>query len=132
MPTVLTHPAIQLAIGLGLGECAIPTPLLIAGVAVSVIPDLDVLAVWKAVIRLRVQAFCLVPKATLLDSASQGQFPLVLEPYFGFKRIIKAAKGPLRNRQHMSGLNEAKGVGSLKIIFKGGLIPLSPADFLRH
>ncbi len=44
MPTVLTHPAIPLAIGLGLGRDVVPTPLLIAGVAVSVIPDLDVLA----------------------------------------------------------------------------------------
>jgi inner membrane protein len=44
MPTVLTHPAIPLAIGLGLGRGAVPTPLLIAGVAVSVMPDLDVLA----------------------------------------------------------------------------------------
>ena len=44
MPTVLTHPAIPLAIGLGLGRDVVPTPLLIAGVAVSVMPDLDVLA----------------------------------------------------------------------------------------
>ena len=44
MPTVLTHPAVPLAIGLGLGRDVIPTPLLIAGVAVSVVPDLDVLA----------------------------------------------------------------------------------------
>jgi inner membrane protein len=44
MPTVITHPAIPLAIGLGLGRDVVPTPLLIAGVAVSVMPDLDVLA----------------------------------------------------------------------------------------
>jgi inner membrane protein len=44
MPTVPTHPAIPLAIGLGLGRDVVPTPLLIAGVAVSVMPDLDVLA----------------------------------------------------------------------------------------
>jgi inner membrane protein len=44
MPTVFTHPAIPLAIGLGLGKDVIPTTLLIAGVAVSVLPDLDVLA----------------------------------------------------------------------------------------
>ena len=44
MPTVLTHPAIPLAIGLGLGRDVVPTPLLIAGVAVSLMPDLDVLA----------------------------------------------------------------------------------------
>ena len=44
MPTVLTHPAVPLAIGLGLGKDVIPPPLLIAGVAVSVMPDLDVLA----------------------------------------------------------------------------------------
>ena len=44
MPTVLTHPAVPLAIGLGLGRDVVPAPLLIAGVAVSVLPDLDVLA----------------------------------------------------------------------------------------
>lgn len=43
MPTVLTHPAVPLAIGLGLGRDVIPTPLLIAGVAFSVLPDLYVL-----------------------------------------------------------------------------------------
>jgi inner membrane protein len=44
MPTVLSHPVIPLAIGLGLGKDVVPAPLLIAGVAVSVMPDLDVLA----------------------------------------------------------------------------------------
>ena len=44
MPTVFTHPAIPLVIGLGLGKDVIPTPLLISGIAVSVLPDLDVLA----------------------------------------------------------------------------------------
>ena len=44
MPTVFTHPAVPLAIGLGLGKDVISTPLLIAGVAVSMMPDLDVLA----------------------------------------------------------------------------------------
>lgn len=44
MPTVLTHPAVPLSIGLGLGKYAIPTPLVIAGIAISVLPDLDVLA----------------------------------------------------------------------------------------
>ena len=43
MPTVLTHPAIPLAIRLW-GRDVVPTPLLIAGVAVAVMPDLDVLA----------------------------------------------------------------------------------------
>ena len=43
MPTVLTHPAVPLAIGLGLGKDVIPTPLLITGVVASVLPDLDVL-----------------------------------------------------------------------------------------
>ena len=44
MPTVFTHPAISLAIGLGLGRDVIPTSLLIAGIVVSGLPDLDVLA----------------------------------------------------------------------------------------
>ena len=44
MPTVLTHPALPLAIGLGLGRRIIPGRLLAAGVAASMLPDLDVLA----------------------------------------------------------------------------------------
>ena len=44
MPTVFTHLAVPLAIGLGLGKDVIPPPLLLTGVAVSVFPDLDVLA----------------------------------------------------------------------------------------
>ncbi|MBI5844997.1 MAG: metal-dependent hydrolase [Deltaproteobacteria bacterium] len=41
MSTVLTHPAIPLAIGLGLGRNVVPGRLLAAGVLASVLPDLD-------------------------------------------------------------------------------------------
>ncbi len=44
MPTILTHTAVPLALGLGLGSKVISRPLLLAGVIASVIPDLDVLA----------------------------------------------------------------------------------------
>lgn len=44
MPTILSHPAVPLAIGLGLGSRILPARLLIAGVLASVLPDLDVLA----------------------------------------------------------------------------------------
>jgi inner membrane protein len=44
MPTILTHPAIPLAIGLGLGHKLIPRRLVAVGAVVSIVPDLDVLA----------------------------------------------------------------------------------------
>ncbi|MFC3532706.1 metal-dependent hydrolase [Vogesella facilis] len=44
MPSILSHPAVPLAIGLGLGSRIIPRPLLLAGVLLSILPDLDVLA----------------------------------------------------------------------------------------
>ena len=44
MPTILTHPAVPLAIGLGLGSNIIPRRLLVAGVVASIIPDLDVIS----------------------------------------------------------------------------------------
>jgi len=44
MPTVFAHPAVPLAIGLGLGRKVISTPLLVCGVIGSVLPDLDVIA----------------------------------------------------------------------------------------
>lgn len=44
MPTILTHPAVPIATGLALGHETIPPRLMIAGVAVSILPDLDVLA----------------------------------------------------------------------------------------
>lgn len=44
MPTILTHPAVPLAIGLGLGSKIIPKRLLVAGVVASILPDLDVLS----------------------------------------------------------------------------------------
>ncbi|HYB70602.1 MAG TPA: metal-dependent hydrolase [Candidatus Bathyarchaeia archaeon] len=44
MPTVLSHPAVPLALGVGLGRGVIATRLLLAGVVVSALPDLDVLA----------------------------------------------------------------------------------------
>jgi inner membrane protein len=42
MPTFLSHPAIPLALGAGLGERAVSGRLLVAGIAASVLPDLDV------------------------------------------------------------------------------------------
>jgi inner membrane protein len=44
VPTILTHPAIPLALGLGLGQSVISRRLLMAGVAASILPDLDVIA----------------------------------------------------------------------------------------
>lgn len=42
MPTLLSHPAFPLALGLGLGARLIPRRLLLAGVVASMLPDLDV------------------------------------------------------------------------------------------
>jgi inner membrane protein len=44
MPTILSHAAVPLALGLGLGIRTVPKPLLLVGVVASIIPDLDVLA----------------------------------------------------------------------------------------
>ena len=44
MPTILSHPAIPLAVGVGLGSRAVSRPLLFAGIALSVLPDADVIA----------------------------------------------------------------------------------------
>jgi len=44
MPTILTHPAVPIAIATALGRNIIPKRLLFAGVVASVLPDLDVLA----------------------------------------------------------------------------------------
>lgn len=44
MPTILTHAAVPLALGLGLGRDVVARRLLLTGVLCSVIPDLDVLA----------------------------------------------------------------------------------------
>jgi inner membrane protein len=43
MPTVFTHPAVPLALALGLGRNLVSTRLLLAGVVVATLPDLDVL-----------------------------------------------------------------------------------------
>ncbi len=43
MPTIITHTAVPLAIGLGLGRNVIPRRLLLAGVAASMVPDFDVI-----------------------------------------------------------------------------------------
>jgi inner membrane protein len=44
MPSIISHPAIPLAVGLGLGPNVIPRPLVIAGILASVVPDIDVLS----------------------------------------------------------------------------------------
>ncbi|HEX5127917.1 MAG TPA: metal-dependent hydrolase [Rhodocyclaceae bacterium] len=43
MPSILSHPAVPLAIGLGLGGGVISKRLLTAGIAVSMLPDVDVI-----------------------------------------------------------------------------------------
>lgn len=43
MPTIVSHAAVPLAIGLGAGRVRVPPALLLAGVAASMLPDLDVL-----------------------------------------------------------------------------------------
>ncbi|RJQ72313.1 MAG: metal-dependent hydrolase [Desulfobacteraceae bacterium] len=44
MPTIFTHPAVPLALGLGLTRKIISGRLLVAGMALSALPDLDVIA----------------------------------------------------------------------------------------
>lgn len=43
MPTILTHPAVPLMLGLALGPELVPRRLLLAGIIASVLPDADVL-----------------------------------------------------------------------------------------
>ena len=42
MPTILSHPAVPLAIGAGLGSRLVPRPLLAAAIVASILPDIDV------------------------------------------------------------------------------------------
>ena len=44
MPTIISHTAVPLALAVGLGPQVVSTRLLIAGIAASVVPDLDVVA----------------------------------------------------------------------------------------
>ncbi|CNL28167.1 MULTISPECIES: metal-dependent hydrolase [Yersinia] len=44
MPTIITHAAVPLCIGVGLGKKTIPPALLLTGIVFSIIPDLDVLS----------------------------------------------------------------------------------------
>lgn len=44
MPTIITHPAVPLALGLAFGREVISERLLLTGVVVSVLPDLDAVA----------------------------------------------------------------------------------------
>ena len=44
MPTILTHPAVPIALAVGLGNKVVPPRLLAAGIVASILPDLDVIA----------------------------------------------------------------------------------------
>ena len=44
MPTIVTHAAVPLCLGLGLGGKIIPPRLMLAGIALAMLPDADVLA----------------------------------------------------------------------------------------
>jgi inner membrane protein len=49
VPTILTHPVVPLALGIGLGTRVVSLRLLFAGIVASVLPDADVLAFWIGV-----------------------------------------------------------------------------------
>lgn len=44
MPTIVTHAAVPLCLGLGLGHKIIPPRLMLAGIVLAMLPDADVLA----------------------------------------------------------------------------------------
>jgi inner membrane protein len=44
MPTIISHPAVPLALALGLGRQIVSDRLLLAGIAASMLPDLDIVA----------------------------------------------------------------------------------------
>jgi inner membrane protein len=48
VPTIISHPAVPLAIGLGLGN-VVPGRLLAASAVASVVPDLDVVGLWLGI-----------------------------------------------------------------------------------
>jgi inner membrane protein len=43
MPTIVSHAAVPLALGIGLGRRRIPPPLLVVGIVASMLPDADVI-----------------------------------------------------------------------------------------
>lgn len=49
MPTIFTHAAVPLAVGLGLGKDVISRRLMVTGVVVSMIPDLDGISFWVGI-----------------------------------------------------------------------------------
>jgi inner membrane protein len=49
VPTFLTHPAVPVALGVGLGEATVSRRLLVAGAVASLLPDLDVLGFYVGV-----------------------------------------------------------------------------------
>ena len=49
MPTLFSHPAVPLALGLGLGPRAVPPRLLATGIVASILPDLDVVGLYLGV-----------------------------------------------------------------------------------
>ena len=44
MPTIFSHPAVPILLGVALGTRIIPMRLIVAGVAASILPDLDVIS----------------------------------------------------------------------------------------
>ncbi|WP_269309942.1 metal-dependent hydrolase [Oxalobacter vibrioformis] len=49
MPTLFTHAAIPVGLGIGLGKKTIPTRLLVTGILFSVIPDFDGIGFWTGI-----------------------------------------------------------------------------------
>jgi inner membrane protein len=102
MPTILTHPAVPLAVGLGLGAGVIPVRLLIAGVIVSVLPDLDVIAFHLGFPyahdfghRGATHSFFFAATIALLGSAAMHYFHASVTRTFSFLLFAAASHGLL-------------------------------------
>lgn len=90
MPTILTHPAIPLALGVVLGPNRISRRLLLAGMVASIVPDMDVIA-FKLGIEYANQLGHRGASHSIVFALALGMLAALAAPWLNTKRWVAMA-----------------------------------------
>lgn len=90
MPTILSHPAVPLAVGLALGRGWISRRLLVAGMLASIVPDLDVVA-FRLGVDYAHQFGHRGASHSLLFALALGALAALAAPWLGARRWVAMA-----------------------------------------
>ena len=126
MPTTFSHPAVPLALGFALGKEILSRRLLLAGVAASILPDLDVVAFSFGIPyehefghRGFSHSFLFAALVALLGACAHRSLHSSFGTAFGFLFLATASHGFSMRSQMAGGASRFSGRGPTSAISPG-------------